>query len=348
MKIVVLCGGISSERDVSISSGTQVASALKSLGHQVVLIDAYFGYQGEYSNPAEIFTKPYSAVSARVGESAPDLEQVKKSRRQKNNGDIGDNLIEVCRAADIVFMAMHGETGEDGRLQALFDVMHIRYTGTGYLSSAVSMNKTVSKSLLTHAGIPVPKGITVAKGEAPVPNVGFPCVVKPCSGGSSVGTSIVLAESEYRDALALAFRYEDHVIVEQYINGRELTVGVLDGKAMPVVEIIPKCGFYDYKNKYQAGMTEEICPAAISTALTERVQRMAEKAAKALMTETYCRVDLLADGDDLYCLESNSLPGMTPTSLIPQMAAAMGMDFPALCQKILDLSMKKYEAGEEK
>jgi D-alanine-D-alanine ligase len=175
-------------------------------------------------------------------------------------------------------------------------------------------------------------------------NVGFPCVVKPCSGGSSVGTSVVQTEAEYAEALELAFRYESDVLVETYIRGRELTVGVMDGKAMPVIEIIPKQGFYDYKNKYQAGATEEICPAQIGPAATERVQRLAERVFSALMLDAYCRCDFLWDTatDEFYCLEANTLPGMTPTSLIPQMAAAQGMSYGALCEKIIEVSMKKY------
>ena len=343
MNIIVLCGGLSAERDVSISSGTQVKRALCALGHNAVLVDAFFGYQGTYDDPREIFTKPYDAVCAAVGESAPDLDDIRASRGDDGRVSIGANLLEVCAAADVVFMAMHGEDGENGRLQALFDVMNIRYTGTGYLSSAVCMNKSVSKSILAVSGIPTPPGITVKKSAEPYGNVGFPCVVKPCSGGSSVGTSIVRCAEDYGKALELAFAYEDAVLVEKYIRGRELTVGVLGGAAMPVVEIIPRSGFYDYKNKYQAGCTEEICPAQISPALTKKLQRMAEDASRALMVETYCRVDFLAEGEGVWCLEVNTLPGMTPTSLIPQMAAAMGMDFPVLCQRIIDESMKKYQ-----
>ena len=190
----------------------------------------------------------------------------------------------------------------------------------------------------------MPEGITLRRGETPYASVGFPCVVKPCSGGSSVGTSIVKSEAEYAAALDFAFRYEDRVLVETYIHGRELTVGVMDGAAMPVIEIIPKSGFYDYKNKYQAGATEEICPAAIGAEATARVQRLAERVSAALMIDAYCRCDFLWDTerDEMFCLEANTLPGMTPTSLIPQMAAEQGMSYGALCEKILEVSGKKY------
>lgn len=343
MNIVVLCGGLSTERDVSLTSGSLVAAALRRRGHRAVLIDAFFGYTGTYTDPAEVFTNPYDDSFAKVGEDVPDLEKIRESRDQANDSRIGDNLIEICRSADIVFMALHGEDGENGKLQALFDIMGIRYTGCGYLGSAIAMNKGLSKKLMAAANIPTPAGITVTKDQTPYADVGFPCVVKPCSGGSSVGTSIVWNKEDYLPALELAFCYEEAVIVEQYIKGREFTMGIMDGKAMCAIEIIPKTGFYDYKNKYQAGLTEEICPAPLSPEDTERLGKLAEAVNTALMIDTYCRVDFLMDSDGtFYCLEANTLPGMTPTSLIPQMAAHQGLSYEDLCEKIIADSMKKY------
>ena len=236
-----------------------------------------------------------------------------------------------------------GEDGENGKVQATFDMHGIKYTGSGYLGSAIAMNKEITKIMLRNSGIPVPEGIVLEKGGE-LKNVGFPCVVKPCSGGSSVGTSMVANEEEYAAALELAFKYEDHVLVERFIKGRELTVGVMGGKAMPVIEIIPKTGWYDYKNKYQAGLTEEICPAPISEKDTDRVQRLAERVSAALMVDVYCRADFLMDNasGEIYCLEANTLPGMTPTSLIPQMGREEGLDFGEVCEKIIKLSMEKY------
>ncbi|MGI5979004.1 MAG: D-alanine--D-alanine ligase [Oscillospiraceae bacterium] len=344
MKIVVLCGGISSERDVSITSGTMVAQALRERGHQVVLLDSFFGFPEPYDKPEDLFTKDNAFEPVLVGEKEPDIEKIKASRKQANNSILGDNVFEICRAADITFFALHGEDGENGTLQAAFDVAGIRYTGCGCLGSAIAMNKEVSKKLFRQAGIGTPDGITVYPDEKPYADVGFPCVVKPCSGGSSVGTSIVQTREEYEAALELAFQYEKAVLVEQYIKGREFTVGIMDGKAMPVVEIIPKAGFYDYKNKYQAGLTTELCPAPIDKDLTERMQRLAEKADRELMGEVYSRIDFLMDEKgELYCLEANTLPGMTPTSLVPQMAQAEGKSFGELCEEIIAISMKKYE-----
>lgn len=344
MKVAVLCGGLSVERDVSITGGILIARALRERGHRVVLIDSFFGCTKGYNNPDELFTTEQVDAPIPVGESEPDLEAIRASRPQSDNSVLGSNVIEICRAADITFFAMHGEEGENGKLQATFDVMGIKYTGSGYLGSALAMNKTITKELFAQAGIPTPAGITVYSGETPYKNVGFPCVVKPCSGGSSVGTSIVREPSEYEAALESAFRYESAVIVEQYISGRELTCGVIDGAAMPIIEIIPKAGFYDYKNKYQAGLTEELCPAPISSALTEKVQRLSERVNSVLMIDAYCRVDFLMDeSETLYCLEANTLPGMTPTSLVPQMAKTQGKSYGELCDELIAVSLKKYE-----
>lgn len=343
MNIVVLCGGISMERDVSITGGTLIAQALRETGHRVVLIDSFFGYNGSYNKPEDVFLTEQKIETILVGEAEPDLEAVKKSRRQANDSLLGDNVLDICAAADITFFALHGEEGENGKLQATFDVHGIKYTGSGYLGSALAMNKTVTKELLEQNGIKTPAGITVYAGRAPYADVGFPCVVKPCSGGSSVGTSIVHCREEYDEALKLAFKYESAVIVEQFIKGRELTCGVIDGVAMPIIEIIPKDGFYDYKNKYQAGLTTELCPAPISEELTARVKQLSEAVNDALLIDSYCRVDfLLDDKGELYCLEANTLPGMTPTSLVPQMAQAEGMSYGELCEKLIKVSMKKY------
>lgn len=342
MKIAVVCGGLSNERDVSITSGCGVARALREAGHSVVLVDLFFGYKGEYDDPSELFEREQTEISYSVGEEYPDIEALLKD---SDGSRIGKNVIDICKAADIAFLALHGEDGENGKLQAALDLAGVKYTGSGYLGSALAMNKELSKIMFRANGIPTPPAVVLEKGAGEYRQIGFPCVVKPCSGGSSVGTSIVREENEYKKAVELAFKYESHVLVEKYVKGRELTVGVIGGKAMPVIEIIPKNGWYDYKNKYQAGMTEEICPAPISREDTERVQRLAERVMSALMVDVYCRVDFLMDETDgeLYCLEANTLPGMTPTSLIPQMAAEEGLSFAQICEKIINVSLEKYK-----
>ena len=344
MKILVLCGGLSNERDVSISSGTGAARALAALGHSVALVDLYLGCP-ESGDAAFQTGSDFKAVS--IGEASPDLEAV-KALRPDGKVRVGPNVLPLCRMADIVFLALHGEEGENGKVQALLDLYGVKYTGSGYLGSANAMHKGVSKALFRDAGIPTPEGVVVTPQTAARTEAVFPCVVKPCSGGSSVGTSIVHSRAEYAVALETAFRYESQVIVERYVKGRELTVGVMDGKAMPVIEIIPKAGFYDYKNKYQAGATEELCPAPIGPEATARAQHLAEAVGKALRIDAYYRVDLLWDTeqDEMFCLEANTLPGMTPTSLIPQMAAAEGFTYGQLCEKIIEVSLKKYEASD--
>ena len=339
MKIAVLCGGLSNERDVSISSGTGIARALRARGHKVALVDLFLGCDGDTE---KMFTTEERDDAFFVAEAAPDLAAVRAMR--PGQGLVGRGVMDVCLAADIVFLALHGEEGENGKLQALLDLYGVKYTGSGYLGSALAMNKSLTKTLLAQTGIPVPGGVTVHRGEEPHPDPGFPCVVKPCSGGSSVGTTIVRGPEEYAAALDLAFRYEDSVIAERFVSGRELTVGVLDGKAMPVIEIIPKNGFYDYKNKYQPGLTVELCPAPITAEETETVQRLAERVYTALHLEAYGRVDCIFSEEDgvCYCLEANTLPGMTPTSLMPQMGAAMGLDYGELCEKLIEASLKKY------
>ena len=342
MRIVVLCGGLSNERDVSITSGSCVARSLRERGHSVVLLDMFLGYGGDCSDPTKLFDEQQQDLRYSVGEETPDIASLIASG---DGSRLGKNVISICRAADIVFLALHGEDGEDGKIQATLDMYGVKYTGSGYLGSALAMNKELSKTLFNAAGIPTAPAITLRKGEGIQASPWIPCVVKPCSGGSSVGTSIVRTQEEFSAALEFAFKYEDDVLVEKYIKGRELTVGVMDGKAMPSIEIVLKNGWYDYKNKYQAGFAEEICPAPISAEDEERLGRLAERVSKALMVDVYCRADFIMDDDDgeIYCLEANTLPGMTPTSLVPQMAAEQGMSYGELCEKIITLSMRKYD-----
>ena len=210
------------------------------------------------------------------------------------------------------------------------------------------MNKDMAKQLFAYGDIPAPKGIGMTKEtrEDDVTKLGLtlPCVVKPCCGGSSIGVTIVRDAAEFKAALDEAFKWEDHLIIEEYVKGREFSVGVLEGKALPVIEIAPIQGFYDYKNKYQAGSTVETCPAEISPELTAKMQENAVKAAKALGLTGYSRLDfMMKENGDMYCLEANTLPGMTPTSLIPQEAKVLGMDYPTLCEELIRISLKKYE-----
>ena len=350
MKIVVLAGGLSTERDVSFKTGEMVTKALRENGHQVILLDVFMGYSDKEEDLTGIFDRA-EAVSVKVAaipETAPDLEKVKAQRKDQSDNFFGPNVIELCRMADIVFMALHGENGKNGKIQAAFDLFGIRYTGTGYLGSALAMNKGMAKQLFLENGIPTPRGTSLKRGEdaAKIENCGihFPCVVKPCSGGSSIGVSIVHDKAEYEQALKEAFRWENELVIEEYVKGREFSVGVIDFQALPIIEIAPVEGFYDYKNKYKAGSTVETCPAELSEQITKEMQGYAEKVAEVLGLNTYSRTDFLLDAEDhIFCLEANTLPGMTPTSLLPQEAKVTGVDFNQLCEKLIESSMRKYK-----
>ena len=350
MKIVVLAGGLSTERDVSFKTGEMVTKALRENGHQVILLDVFMGYSDKEEDLTGIFDRA-EAVSVKVAaipETAPDLEKVKAQRKDQSDNFFGPNVIELCRMADIVFMALHGENGENGKIQAAFDLFGIRYTGTGYLGSALAMNKGMAKQLFLENGIPTPRGTSLKRGEdaAKIENCGihFPCVVKPCSGGSSICVSIVHDKAEYEQALKEAFRWENELVIEEYVKGREFSVGVIDFQALPIIEIAPVEGFYDYKNKYKAGSTVETCPAELSEQITKEMQGYAEKVAEVLGLNTYSRTDFLLDAEDhIFCLEANTLPGMTPTSLLPQEAKVTGVDFNQLCEKLIESSMRKYK-----
>jgi D-alanine-D-alanine ligase len=342
MKIVVLAGGTSPERDVSLVTGTMIYKALKNKGHQVVLLDVYLGYEGTSKDVFEI-DKDWAANIGAISANNPNIKQIKALRKDNTDYFFGPNVIDICRESDIVFMALHGENGEDGKVQAAFDLMGIKYTGTDFTSSAIAMDKAISKEIFAYYNIPTPKGIHVKKGEAFTWDE-YPCVVKVSTGGSSVGVSIVNSADDMENALANAFTYGDHVVIEQYIKGREFSVGVIDGKALPVIEIAPIEGFYDYKNKYQAGSAIETCPAEIPDDITTKMQKIAEDVFVALRLKTYARMDfLMNENNELFCLEANTLPGMTPTSLLPQEAQVVGMDFEALCEKIIAISLKKYQ-----
>ena len=343
MNIIVLAGGNSTEREVSIASGQGVCKALRERNHKAVLLDPYFGASQKEEN---LFPTEYDVDKAAdaMREMSSKLEETMKTRK----GFFGPNVLEICKEADIVFLALHGANGEDGKVQSVLDLMGIKYTGSGPLSSGMAMDKGITKMVFEAKGVPTPKGITLEKGKCSSQladyGMGFPVIVKPCCGGSSVGVYIANNQKEYEEALDNAYSYEDEVVVEEYVKGREFSVAVVDGKAYPVIEIAPLQGFYDYKNKYQPGSTVETCPAEISDELTEKMQRHAEAGAKALSLEAYCRLDfIMKENGDMYCLEANTLPGMTPTSLIPQEAKVLGIDYPSLCEELIHVSMKKYE-----
>lgn len=330
MKIVVLAGGMSPERDVSLSSGALIATTLMERGHSVALADVY-----KPINTAEIdkMFRSEGKYEYRVPASEPDLDNLKKDFGEGERL-IGRGIIELCEKADAVFLALHGGMGEDGRIEALLESCGIKHSGSDYASCHLAMDKALTKAIFESNGIPTPKWNLYC--DEDISEIHTPCVVKPCGCGSSVGVTIVETPRELEKAISLAKSYGAKVMIEEKITGREFSVGILGGKALPAIEIIPKTGFYDYKNKYQAGATEEICPADLTESQAEEMGRIALRAHNALGLGMYSRLDFLMDRDgNFFCLEANALPGMTPSSLLPQEAKAAGIDYITLCEMIV-------------
>lgn len=354
MKIVVLGGGISTERHVSLVTGTSVCKALRSLGHRAIFVDLYMGLE-DYDGPLEdAFDAPDGFIGqVAIGKTAPDLEKVKASRKMQGPSRIGKNVIEVCKLADCVFLGLHGADGEDGKIQAALDLLGVPYTGSGPLASAMAMDKAVTKRLMEGAGVLTPKWRELRYTEADIPRLRdelpVPCAIKVVNGGSSIGVSLPDTREELEKALWDLVRYRSRVIVEEKIRGREITQPILDGRYMSAIEIVPPAGsYFDYVAKYQSGAegAQEICPARITEAEQRAVGEAALRVHEALGLAVYSRVDFILDAEGRpWCLEVNTLPGMTPNSLIPRAAAAEGMSFAELCERIVLLSLEERKRG---
>jgi len=312
LTLALLSGGISTERQVSLSSGDQVYAALDKKKYNVVRYDP-----------------------------KTDL----------------DRLVADAHKIDVALIILHGPFGEDGTIQGLLDLLQIPYQGAGVLGSALSMNKLVSKQLYGLAGLPVPAYLAVKCDEPIDPagcveRMGLPLVIKPAAGGSSIGMSIVKTKDDFNHALTDAFKHDEVVLIETYIKGIELTAAVIGNEhleALPVVEIVPNKShdFFDYEAKYTAGVTEEICPARIDHGLTAMAQDFAIKAHKALFCRGYSRTDMILRGNELFVLETNTIPGMTATSLLPQAAAVAGISFGRLLDRLVQLSIEAYNKSKQ-
>ncbi len=342
MNIVVLAGGLSPERDVSLSSGVMAANALMECGHKVVLVDLFFGAEELAKDPAAAFAAAKPLARRTISTVAPDLDAIRKERRTGLSPDIGCGVVELCKAADITYLALHGADGENGRLQAFLDLHGIRYTGSPSFGCALAMHKWVTKQLFFGADIPTPRGLLLKKG-APVSEFPLPCVVKPCCGGSSIGVALPDTREELETALRDILQYGNRVIVEEKIQGRELTQLVLGDHYLSTIEIVPPEGMtFDYVAKYQSGAlaAQEICPAPITEAEHKLIGEAALKLHRALGLSVYSRTDFILDKEGrAWCLEVNTLPGMTPNSLIPKAAAVAGISYGELCEKIVLLSL---------
>ena len=333
MQITVLTGGSSAERDVALSTAAQVVAALRGRGHEVTVVDTTTGILDASAERA--------LLVPRVGAEPPDVKALAVAERRTLLGGLLTS--DVLQRSDVTFLCLHGGRGEDGTLQHLLEVAGVRYAGSGPLGSALAMDKDVAKRLFIAAGVPTapwlmwppPPGepeITAALVER---ELGWPIVVKPSKQGSTVGLSVVADAAGIVPALEEAARHDDEVMLEAFVAGRELTVGIVGDRALAVGEIIPKHDLFDYECKYTPGMSEEIFPAKIPNDITAEAQRLGVIAHRALKLSGYSRVDfrLTPDGR-LFCLEVNTLPGMTATSLMPQSAAAVGIGFPELCEMI--------------
>ena len=330
MKVVVLMGGRSAEREISLRTGRGIAQALRSLGHDVLAVDAANGRllpagdEERGALPAEqVKDLPAAAVTAVANTAA-------------------------LKEAEVVFLALHGGAGEDGTIQALLELAGKPYTGSGVLASALAMNKAMAKRIFENEGIPTPRWQLVSAGaKDPVIDAvalgGWPIVVKPNTEGSTVGLTIVSREDDLGDALALAFEYGDEVLVEQYIPGRELTVALLGDEPLPIVEITPQGGHYDYESKYTAGKSQYACPAELPEPLAARIRELGLRAAQALGCHGVARADFrLSPAGEPYCLEVNTIPGMTPTSLVPIAARARGLSYDQLVARMLELAAGEW------
>ena len=331
MKITVLMGGTSSERNVSLASGIRIVQALRGRGHKVTALDPA---RGVISDAEE-----RGLSTGKVGAKPPTLESLSKFAE----GTFLANLTSMkeIKDAEVVFLGLHGGQGEDGTIQALLDMARVKYTGSGHLASALAMDKDLSKKLFRAAEVNTADWLMApATIEQVEGMLGMPVVVKPSKEGSTVGLTLVKKREDLLAAIREASKYDDEVMIERFVPGRELTVGVLGTVALPVGEIIAKHEIYDYECKYTAGMATEEFPAKLSPEATGRVQQQALAAFKALKLGGCARIDFrLTTEGEFYCLEANTLPGMTELSLIPQGAAAMGISFPELCERIVKLAL---------
>ena len=348
MKIVVLGGGVSTERAVSLVTATSVCRALRERGHQAVFVDLFFGLENYAGTPEQAFDEPDGlCAAANIGHEAPDLEAVKASRLWKSPSRIGRGVPEICQLADCVFLGLHGADGEDGKIQAALDLLGVPYTGSDHLSSAMAMDKSVTKRIMDANGILTPRWQDLHFTAADIPRLAetlpVPCAVKVVNGGSSIGVALPDTREELAEALRELLPYGSHAVVEEKIAGRELTVPVLDGRCLSPIEIVPPEGnSFDYVAKYQSGSegAREICPAPITGAERERLGEAALNLHRALGLSVYSRTDFILDREGrAWCLEVNTLPGMTPASLIPKAAAEAGIGYGELCEQIVLLSI---------
>lgn len=329
MRVTVLTGGATAERAVALASAAQVVAALRSRGHDVAVVDTV---AGPLTGAAET-----AALSSAV-DAPPDAAAL-DDRERRFLAETLATLSEI-RRVDVVFLCLHGGRGEGGVVQALLETIGVPYTGSGPLASALAMDKDLAKRVVRAAGVPVPAWLMTPAEPTEVGRyLGFPVIVKPSKQGSSVGLTLVEEPGGLDAALRLAAQYDDEVMLERYVSGRELTVGILADAALPVGEIIPRRGLFDYEAKYTPGASSEVFPAEIPPTVAAQVQDHALAAHRALKLGGYSRIDFrLGAAGDIFFLEANTLPGVTGASLLPQAARAADISFPDLCERICRLA----------
>ncbi len=336
MRIAVLTGGSTPERSVALAGAGQVAPALRSLGHEVSVVDTCLGsLAGEREG---------EVLGAAVGSAPPGRAEVRRLEKQEDL--LATVRLPELRLAEVIFLVLHGRQGEGGAVQALLELEGLLYTGSDHLGSAVAMDKDLSKRLLRAAGVPTAPWLLQTTRSVPTASevraLGLPVVVKPSRVGSTVGLSLVHSEAEFDQALGRAMLWDSQVLLERYVPGRELTVGVLGDEALGVGEIIPQGEIFDFHDKYTPGRAEEIFPAAIPDQQTQELKRLSLLAHRTLGLRDFSRVDFRLDGDgSIFCLEVNTLPGMTVTSLLPQSAAVAGIEFAELCGRMVDRAVAR-------
>lgn len=365
MNILVLAGGYSPERNVSLSSGAMIAGALRAKGHNVAIVDSYIGVSDDRCNLEQLCEEEICEEWKVISTAVPDLKALKAAHPECKDGLIGPNVLRLCREAEVVFLALHGGCGEDGRIQAALDLMGVHYTGSDYLSSGLAMNKHLAKIVVRDAGVSVPDWeirdiADDAAIEAAMAQVSVPVVAKILNGGSSIGVYVAKTKEELRAALENS--RGTSLMFEQYIEGREIQMAFLScpgqatptdangcrDRALPSIEIIVNRDFYNYENKYQKGMAYEQTPADILPSEEKEMGVMLLKAAHALKLSTYARADFIIDkAGKIWFIEINTLPGMTPTSLLPQEAAAADISFGDLCELIVKAAMEAKVGTEE-
>lgn len=327
MKVILLAGGASPEREISLRSAKSIYKALIELNHEVWCVDPALG-----KNQTETIEEFFN----------PEFNKEKISVKNY----LETFTLDVFKQVDIVFIILHGKWGEDGTVQSILDLMKVKYTGSGVLGSAIGIDKYISKMIVRNFGVSTPKGIILNKKEKISwekikSEIGLPCIFKPNDQGSTIGFSMVNNEGDLEKAFSEAIKYSDTILIEEYIQGREITVSILGDEALPIVEVKPKHQLYDYECKYTKGMTEYFCPANIDSDLTNLIEEKALIAFNACKCEVFGRVDFILDRNNVpYFLEINTLPGMTDLSLVPMAARAAGISFNELVQKIIDLSLK--------